>query len=61
MIWSLGLLAGVLNADEPRLRVGQAEKPEDAAKELAEFQATIPDLALWEKRKAVLKAGFWKE
>lgn len=57
LIWSLGLLAGVLNADEPRLRVGQAEKPEDAAKELAEFRATIPDLASWEKRKAILKAG----
>lgn len=57
LIWSLGLLSGVLNADEPRLRVGQAETPEDAAKELAESQAAIPDLPSWEKRKAVFKAG----
>ena len=51
------VLSGVLNADEPRLRVGQAETPENAAKELAEIQETIPNLEAWEKRKAVLKAG----
>jgi uncharacterized protein len=61
MKWSFGcllvVLSGVLNADEPRLRVGQAETPENAAKELAEIQETIPNLEAWEKRKAVLKAG----
>ena len=42
---------------ETKLRVGQAEKPESAAKELAEFQSQYSTLAEWEKRKAKLKAG----
>ena len=47
----------VLQAGEPKLRVGQAEKPEAAAKELKDFQAKYSTLAEWEKRKAKLKAG----
>ena len=50
-------MVGGLWADEPGLRVGQAETPENAAKELAEIQETIPNLEAWEKRKAILKAG----
>ena len=47
----------VLQAEEPKLRVGQAEKPEAAALELKDFQAEYSTLAEWEKRKAKLKAG----
>lgn len=61
MKWPIFFLSLVTSlsaiADEPQLRVGQAEKPEEAAKELAGSQATIPDLVSWEKRKAILKAG----
>ncbi|MEJ6581048.1 MAG: acetylxylan esterase [Akkermansiaceae bacterium] len=57
LVLSCVLMAGALWADEPGLRVGQAETPENAAKELAEIQETIPNLEAWEKRKAVLKAG----
>jgi len=45
------------NADEPQLRVGYAQKPEEAVKELAEFKSTYSDLAGWKKRRADLLAG----
>ncbi len=44
-------------ADEPQLRVGHAQKPEEAVKELAEFKSTYSDLTGWKKRRANLLAG----
>ncbi len=45
------------NADELQLRVGYAQTPEEAVKELAEFKSTYSDLAGWKKRRANLLAG----
>ncbi len=39
------------------LRKGNAMKPEQAKRELAEIQQAIPDLASWEKRKEKVVAG----
>jgi len=51
------LLTSLALHAETKLRVGQAEKPEAAAKELADFQSQYSNLAEWEKRKAKLRAG----
>lgn len=40
-----------------RLRMGQAQTPEQAKAELAKFQNATPDLASWEKRKAAICQG----
>jgi len=52
--------AGVLAADKPRLRMGHAQKPEAAAKELEQFKASYSDLAGWKERKKRIRAGILK-
>lgn len=49
-----------VNAEKPKLRMGYAQKPEEAVKELAEFKSTYSDLAGWKKRRANLLAGILK-
>jgi hypothetical protein len=44
-------------ADGPRLRQGNAQTPEEARRELAEFKASYSDLAGWEHRKARIRQG----
>jgi uncharacterized protein len=44
----------------PRLRKGYAQKPDAAAKELAEFKASYSDLAGWKVRKKLLRDGILK-
>ena len=39
------------------LRVGKAQEPEEARRELEEFKGTYDDLAGWKKRKARIRAG----
>jgi dienelactone hydrolase len=51
------LLCSSVNAAEPPLRMGHAQTPEEAVKELAEFKSTYSDLADWKKRRANLLAG----
>ncbi|MDP6636838.1 MAG: acetylxylan esterase [Phycisphaerae bacterium] len=44
----------------PKLRMGYAQKPEAAAKELAKFKASYSDLDGWKKRKARVRNGILK-
>jgi dienelactone hydrolase len=44
-------------ADPDRLRVGHAHTPAEAKAELASTRQSIPDLASWEKRRALVRAG----
>jgi len=46
-----------LAADEPKLRVGEAQSEEEARRELAEFKGSYADLAGWEARKKTIIAG----
>jgi uncharacterized protein len=50
-----------LTADDavpiPSLRVGHAHTQEAANQELADLQRAIPDLASWEKRRAIVREG----
>jgi dienelactone hydrolase len=46
-----------VRAEDIMLRVGHAQKPEEARRELEEFKGTYADLAGWEKRKARIRAG----
>lgn len=43
--------------DEPRLRRGHAQTPEEAQRELDEFRASYSDLAGWEERKTRIRQG----
>ncbi len=44
-------------AGGPRLRMGHAQKPEAAARELDQFKASYSDLAGWKRRKARIRRG----
>ena len=44
-------------AEKPRLRVGYAQKPEEARAELDAIRASTPDLQSWQKRRAQVRAG----
>ena len=44
-------------AEKPRLRVGYAQKPEEARAELDVIMASTPDLQSWKKRRAQVRAG----
>ena len=56
------LFTGLLVASEtaPHLRVGYAQTPEEASKELSAIRAKSPSLADWEKRKATIRQGVLK-
>jgi dienelactone hydrolase len=55
---TLLICAAPVHADgAPKLRVGYAQKPQQARAELDAIRDATPDLASWEKRKAVVKAG----
>ncbi|MBU61416.1 MAG: acetylxylan esterase [Opitutae bacterium] len=45
------------SAEKSRLRVGYAQKPEEARAELDAIRASIPDLQSWQKRRAQVRAG----
>jgi dienelactone hydrolase len=54
------LLAGSISlsrADKGKLRVGYAQKPQEAAAELDAIRKATPDLANWEKRRTTVIAG----
>ena len=44
-------------AEKPRLRVGYAQKPEEARAELDAIRTSVPDLKSWKKRRAQVRAG----
>ena len=50
-------LSSRLSADEPVLRVGRAQKPDEARVELEQFKGSYTDLAGWEKRKRTIRDG----
>ena len=49
-------LSGIAQ-EKPRLRVGYAQKPEEAAAELKGIRDACPDLAAWERRRGRIRAG----
>ena len=51
------MLAVSATAETPKLRVGSAQTPRRAAKELEAFKETYSDLAGWEERKARIRQG----
>ena len=51
------LAAAGLQAEEPKLRVGHAQKPNEAKAELDGFQKSIPDLAAWTERRKRVRQG----
>ena len=52
--------AAISETGGPKLRMGHAQKPEAAAKELAAFKASYSDLAGWKARKTRIIAGIMK-
>ena len=51
------LSAAFAVAEKPRLRVGYAQKPEEARAELDAIRESAPDLESWKKRRAQVRAG----
>ena len=51
------LFSVALSAEKPRLRVGYAQKPDQARAELDAIRASTPDLDSWKKRRAQVRAG----
>ena len=60
IVGCLTLFSVLLAADKPRLRVGYAQKPDQARAELDAIRASTPDLASWKKRRAQVRAGILK-
>lgn len=54
------LSAAAVAAEAPRLRVGYDQQPEAAVAELAAIRADCPDLAAWERRRALLRGEILK-
>ncbi len=54
---SIGSLEAEENQSSPKLRTGHAQTPEEAAKELKEFQNSYSDLAGWKLRKERIRKG----
>ena len=54
---SIGSLEAEENQSSPKLRTGHAQTPEEAAKELEEFQNSYSDLAGWKLRKERIRKG----
>ena len=54
---ALAFSISVAAAEPDRLRVGHAQKPAEAKHELETTKQSIPDLASWEKRRALIRAG----
>jgi uncharacterized protein len=46
-----------LKADEPKLRVGHAQTPEEAIEELKAFKNSYSDVSGWEQRKSNIQKG----
>lgn len=47
----------VFAKEKPGLRVGYAQKPEEARAELDAIRTSVPDLKSWKKRRAQVRAG----
>ena len=47
----------VIAKEKSRLRVGYAQKPEEARAELDAIRTSVPDLKSWKKRRAQVRAG----
>ncbi len=60
IVGCLTLFSLLLAADKPRLRVGYAQKPDQARAELDAIRNSTPDLESWKKRRAQVKAGILK-
>lgn len=62
----IAILVGTLcaavhaGADQPKLRIGNAQTPEQAKSELDEFAKSYSDLAGWKKRKKQIRDGILK-
>lgn len=48
-------VVGISAAEQPKLRVGHAQTPGEAAQELREFRKSYGNLAEWEKRKQLIR------
>ncbi|MDH3584727.1 MAG: acetylxylan esterase [Phycisphaerae bacterium] len=61
-VFGLVLLAlpASVRAEQPRLRVGHAQKPEAARKELEQFKRSYSDLAGWKERRSRIREGIRK-
>jgi len=53
-------VAAQAQSDQPRLRKGHAQTPEEAKKELEQFKNSYSDLAGWKQRKERVRTGILK-